>query len=108
MEQHILKMEERILASQLHLNMQTREELKSEVDRVVKENLNWSEDYGQGCTGDEKPGEEDEILEESSPSASQKATDICKVCEAEAQKQIMKEKAAKAMEEGNIRQRLRP
>jgi hypothetical protein len=103
MEQHILKMEERILASQLHLNMQTRQELKSEVDRVVKENLNWSEDYGQGCTGDEKPDEADEIIEESSPSASQKATDIYKECEAEAQKQIMKEKAAKAMEEDNIR-----
>jgi hypothetical protein len=108
MEQHVLKMEERILASQLQLNMQTRQELKSEVDRVVKENLTWSEEYGQGCTGDEKVNEEDEICEESSPSSSQKATDIYKECEAEAQKQMMKEKAAKAMEEDNIRQRLRP
>jgi hypothetical protein len=88
--------------------MQTRQELKSEVDRVVKVNLTWSEEYGQGCTGDEKHNEEDELFEESSPSASQKATDIYKECEAEAQKQIMKEKAAKAMEEDNIRQRLRP
>jgi hypothetical protein len=43
-----------------------------------------------------------------SPSTAQKATDILKEYEAEAQKQIMKEKAAKAMEEDNIRQRLRP
>jgi hypothetical protein len=108
MEQHLLKMEERILASQLQFNMQTRQELKSEIDRAVKENLNWSEDYGQGCTGDEKFNEENEMCEESSPSTSQKATDIYKECEAEAQKQMMKEKAAKAMEEDNIRQRLRP
>jgi hypothetical protein len=40
MEQQILKMEERILATQLKFNMQTRQELKYEVDRVVKENLN--------------------------------------------------------------------
>jgi hypothetical protein len=101
-------MEERILANQLQFNMQTRQELKSEIDRAVKENLNWSEDYGQGCTGDEKFNEENEMCEESSPSASQKATDIYKECEAKAQKQMMKEKAAKAMEEDNIRQRLRP
>jgi hypothetical protein len=108
MEQHVLKMEERILASQLQFNMQTRQELKSKIDRVVKENLNWSEDYGQGCTGDEKFNEENEMCEESSPSVSQKATDILKECEAEAQKQMMKEKAAKAMEDDNIRLRLRP
>jgi hypothetical protein len=40
MEQQILKMVERILASQLQFNMQTRQELKSEVDKIVKENLN--------------------------------------------------------------------
>lgn len=109
----LMKMEEKLLAAQLHHSIQARKEMRDEVQDIINVAFDDATDYGPGGEEDmsqniDGAGEKKNADSEDELNLSQKIRNMEKECEAKVKKEIIKDRAKKALEEENIRDRLRP